>query len=882
MIRTRWKNIFRDIRGNINRFLSIMFIVALGAGFMAGLAAASPDMYETADKYIKEYRLFDIDIKSPVGFDDGLAESLAVTDGISSVQTAAVFDMILDQEGGSDFTSRVYSYLGQDGDTGQNLLDLVEGRFPENSSECVVESVFGKYSGDNVSIGDKLILSGTNTNYDLLNAYMASDELTVVGIVRSPLCLSVEGDPTNIGYGTIDLNVYLLSDSFTCNFYTDIFISASDTEIYNTFDVSYSNYINTLLESIKPVADSALESRKSRLLSGSGNLSGLLDAAGISLNDLQSSGYDLNDLADAFTALMGKADEYMDMISEAVVIYRTRLDLTGVDSFLNNVGKVSALATIFPVFFFIVALLVALTTMSRLVEENRLQIGTLKAIGYSNAQILAEYILFSLSASLIGCILGFGVGFRIFPAAINSAYKMMYFIPDIATPVRWDIVAWVAPVTVISILMAAVISCWSEFRSVPAVLMRPKAPPAGKRIWLEHIRFIWRKLSFNYKVTFRNLFRYKKRFIMTIIGVSGCSALLLTGFGVRDSVNEIVDVQFGEIFKYDLMFVVSDEEAVTKDEYLKDLINNTDNISSYMRACQETGQIYFNNKKQEITLVVPDDNADIYEFFDVRDRKSGNKYALTSDGIILPEKLCEEMNIKAGDEVTIENSAGKQCLVKVAAVTENYVYYFCYITDDLYRSSFNSKPLYTTLVCKINDRLKQGSINEVAENSAMITSSIMKSNYVLFGRSAASLKETFANSINSINGVIMVLIIAAGLLCMVVLYNLTNVNICERKKELATLNVLGFYKNETHNYIFRETNILSFIGAVIGLFIGIWLHSFVIKTVEINRIMFGRTIKPLSYIIALGISVIFTLIVDQIMKRPIDRTDMVEAMKAND
>ncbi len=922
---TRIKNIARGIKNSLNRFISIMFIVALGAGFMSGLAAASPDMYDTADEYIDDYSLYDIDVKSTIGLTENDLESIESLDRTEAAQGAVVFDMVLNQADGSDFTSRVYGILDDASDTEINKLNLIEGRLPENDSECIIESVFGKYSGEGVSIGDKLTLSEANTNYDTLEGYMADTTLTVVGICQSPLCISIEGDSSNIGSGTINLNVYTRRSAFTCDFYTDIFMTVSGALELNTFEDEYNDLISDVTDEIKSISDERVALRANDLKSSAQDtideltelidtissvadiqnaqsddftvrkqqnkeVSDILTASGSSLADTISDETTLQtpdsyesaaELLSRLEDQLDEANDYLDSIDDSAWMIRTRDDLTGYNSYSSNVGKVSALAKIFPVFFFVVALLVALTTMSRLIEEKRLQIGTLKALGYSNGQIIFEYMLFSISASVLGCILGFGVGFRIFPYAINSAYSMMYTLPAISTPIRWDIVAWVAPVTIVSILLATLWSCWSEFRSMPAILMLPKSPAPGKRIWLEHIGFIWRRMSFTHKVTARNLFRYKKRFIMTIIGVAGCSALLLTGFGIKDSVNDIIDKQYGQIDKYDLIFAMDEEDSLTNDESLNQTINDKGIISEYLSVSQETGKVYYGKEKQEINIFVPQDTEKFADFTTLRTRSGHDSIMLSDDSIVLTEKLCEEMGINIGDSVTLEDSEGHQATITVSAITENYVSSYAYLTPKTYTACFSSEPEYTNLLCKLTAEENADS-DTVLELANEATSKIMASSHILYGRSVASLKDTFSDSIQSINGVIYVLIIAAGLLCIVVLYNLINVNICERRKELATLRVLGFYKSETQNYIFRETNILSFLGALVGLVLGIWLHSVVVKTIEVNHIMFGREIKPLSYIIALAISVVFTLLVDLIMKRPINKTDMVEAMKAND
>ena len=899
----------RNIRESLNRFLSIAFIVALGSGFMAGLAAASPDMYDSADSYIRQYRLFDLDIRSTVGFTEEDLASLRTEDQIGGVLGGRVFDMVLHDAGGSDFTSRVYGFLDENGESDMNCLQLTEGRLPRAPGECVAESVFGRYTGEEIHVGDVLTLEGDSSGDVTLQDIMTDTSLTVVGLCRSPMCISVEGDPSSTGSGTINLNVYVQQDFFTCDYYTDAYLLIKDADQMNTFGDAYTEYIDSVIEDLKPLGTKLVSDRigiltedaeaqikelellveelegvsivKEELDSDLSirlemnaitkdalpSLSGLLQQT----QQLFTDSSDSNQMQNASSLLLEEkledARTQMEQLRQGSWIYRTRNDLAGFDSYSNNVGKVSALAKIFPVFFFIVALLVALTTMTRLIEERRLQIGTLKALGYSNGQILSEYLLFSLSASVLGCILGFAVGFRIFPLAINAAYSMMYFLPSMTAPIRWEIVSWVAPVTICSILLAALWSCWNEFRSVPAALMVPRSPAPGKRIWLEHIGFIWRKLPFTYKVTFRNLFRYKKRFIMTMIGVAGCSALLLTGFGIRDSVNDIVDKQFGELYQYDLMYVLDKEDSLREDTELSNILNDRQLISSFLLSAQETGKIYFGKDRQELTIFVPED-PDLFPTFTVlRDRKSHEEFPLADGSVILTEKMCEEMKIRAGDTVLLEDSDGHQMQVIVSAIAENYVSSFAYMTRECYEELFQHAPDFTTLLC-------------ISEQD--VSSKILSDPHVLFGRSVSSLKESFSDSIRSINGVIAVLILAAGLLCIVVLYNLINVNICERRKELATLRVLGFYKKETRSYIFRETNILSFLGSLAGLLIGIWLHGFVVRTVEVNHIMFGREIKPLSYVIALAISVVFTLIVNVIMRKAVNSTDMVEAMKAND
>ncbi len=924
-MKARTKNILRGIRGSLNRFLSILFIVALGSGFMAGLAATSPDMYYTADKYFDDNNMYDIDVKSTIGFSEEDATAISQKDGVLQAYKAKVIDSVwtsVAQDGTAEsYTSRVYSFVksGLSADssnaTEMNGFKLVEGRLPQNTNECVIQSPAGRYLGNDLKVGDTLTLSQEDTNYQTLKSQVASSELTVVGKVQSPICISIVQEVTTAGTGTITLNVYTLENFFSFDYYTDIYLVLNGTKELNTFDDSYDNLVLNKVDEIEQLGTTQVEVRKNQLLSDAetqveslkllvnsykqaissqnqldedtkARIKSLKDTANTLLSAnpnstlaqslLQTAEFlensqstSTDETLNYLTTSLEKVEATLESVKSATWIVSSRMDSLSFSTYDSNVGKVSALSKVFPVFFFFVALLVALTTMTRLVEENRGQIGTLKAIGYSNFQILLEYLLYSLLSSFIGCVLGFVVGFKLFPWAISSAYGMMFTVPQCATPFRWEIVAWVAPVTIGSILLATVWACWSEFVSTPATLMRPKAPAAGKRILLERITFLWKRFSFTQKVTFRNLFRYKKRLFMTIFGIAGCSALLLTGFGIRDSVNDIVDKQYVEICKYDFTVMTKTADWQT-DEELTTTLNNSEKISAYVSAYEGNGTVLAKSN-ESLTICVPSRVDDFSNFILLRERVSQKSIAFPKSGqVVLTEKLCETLGISVGDTVTIQNADGKKGELVVSAIAENHVTSYAYMTAETYSQCFGTSPQFTSILCKTNS------------DEQSVTKELMSMQSVLYVNSLSTLRNNFSQSIKSMNGVILVLILSAGLLSVVVLYNLTNVNICERRKELATLRVLGFHKIETQRYIFREINILSLIGSILGLFVGIWLHSFVVRTVEVDQVMFGRTIYFWSYLFALGISMIFTLLVNLVMKKRINQVDMVEAMKANE
>lgn len=904
--KTRAKNIFRGIRGSLNRFLSILFIVALGSGFMAGLAATSPDMYATADRYMDEYNWYDLDIKSTLGFSNDDLLAIRAENGIVYAQGARVVDTVLKASDDEAYTSRVFGILDKNGNTVINRARLKEGRMPENDDECVIQPVSGRYFAGNLKIGDELSVSADGAR---------SDRLKIVGFVESPMCISLISEPSSVGTGKITLDIYVHTDFFEYDYFTDVFVMLEGAKALDTFGDEYSCLSSDHTEALKQLADGRLAIRETELKNGIETQIEQLEAVRNALNEAGAAGSALSKdtvtrlkenavvisaisqsdpalaklLGDTQTAVydalkstepshesgIKKLDDAIAVLREKITeidggawLVRTRDDSAGYSSYDSNVGKVAALSKIFPVFFFMVALLVALTTMTRLVEENRTQIGTLKALGFSNVEILGEYMFYSLLSSALGCILGFSVGFRLFPKAISSAYAMMFTLPEVTTSVRHDIVLWVAPVTVGSILLATLWACWSEFRACPAKLMQPKAPAAGKRIWLEHLPFIWKRLSFTHKVTCRNLFRYKKRFFMTVIGVAGCSALLVTGFGLRDSINDIVNKQFGEIYLYQ-MNVLTDGEMLSDD--LVKYLDDKEVFDGWLPYSDESGKVMANGKSESANIEVPSDVSDFGSFISLRNRKTKEKLTLSDDGAVLTEKLCETLGVTVGDSVTLQNSDGREAEMKVIGITENYLTSFAYVAPGGYANAFGKSADFRHLLCMVGNAATDA-----------VSEKLLGFDNVLYVNASQSLKDNFADSIKSIDGVIFVLILSAGLLCMVVLYNLTNVNICERRKELATIRVLGFHPGEVSRYIFRETDALSLIGSAAGLFAGIWLHSFVVRTVEVDQVMFGRSIYPLSFVFALAISLLFTFIVDLIMRKQIRSVDMVEAMKSND
>lgn len=540
----------------------------------------------------------------------------------------------------------------------------------------------------------------------------------------------------------------------------------------------------------------------------------------------------------------------------------------------GNANSIDALSKIFPVFFFSVAALVCLTTMTRMVDEQRINIGTLKALGYTTRNIAKKYIMYALSASLLGSIIGLAVGLTVFPIVVFKSYGIMYTLPEIK--LLFDIpLALGVTFTAISITtIAAYLACYKELKETPSVLMRPKAPKNGKRILLERMPFIWNKVGFIGKVTIRNIFRYKKRFLMTVLGISGCTALILSGLGIQDSIQMIVDGQYKSIFKYNMTVTIDNNASPSELGKIEKYVDDEKLIDNYLLMNNENGKIVKNNKEEELTIAVPKDSDKMKKVIGLRDRKTQNNIDLTKTGIVLSEKVSRDLDVKIGDNIEVVNSKDKKAKVKVDAITENYVGHYAYMSKECYKELFKRDSRYNRIIGTLKDESVKAEDN-ISKN----LTDIEKVSGVGF---STGVKENFEKTIKSLNYVVLIMTLSAGALAFVVLYNLTNVNISERIREIATIKVLGFYDNEVSAYIYRENIILTVVGTIVGLGIGKLLHQFIMVTVEIDNMMFGRIIDASSYIIAAVLTIILGFIVNFAMYYKLKNIQMVESLKSVD
>ncbi|WP_294174750.1 FtsX-like permease family protein [uncultured Clostridium sp.] len=538
----------------------------------------------------------------------------------------------------------------------------------------------------------------------------------------------------------------------------------------------------------------------------------------------------------------------------------------------NNAKSIDKLSNVFPVFFFIVAALVCLTTMTRMVDEQRVNIGTLKALGYDKGSIAKKFIVYALFASLIGCIVGVSLGFTILPTIIFEAYGIMYILPKMKYVLDIPLAIIVFVVAIGVTTLSAYTACRIELIEVPSMLMRPKAPKEGKRILLERIPFIWNRFNFTGKVTVRNIFRYKKRFLMTVIGIAGSTALLLTGFGLKDSIKTIVNKQYGELTKYQISANLEGNITKEQENAVSGFLSNNTNIEDFTFIRTESGEARFNDVTKDVSFIVTDEGKNFDEFEHLQNRKSKETIYLPTDGIAITEKLAKLLNVKVGDEIELKYNNDNKAQAKVSEIVEHYINHYIYIDSNYYKSIFNRTPKENSIFIKL--------VNE--DTADQVSNDLINIEGIAGIVSNNSIKTSFSDTIKSLDLVVIVMILCAGALSFIVLYNLTNVNISERIREIATIKVLGFYDKEVSAYIFRENILLTIIGTLAGLLLGVAFHRFIMVTVEMEYVMFGRQIDIVSFIMATGLTIIFSLLVNWVMYYKLKKVEMVESLKSVD
>ena len=706
--------------------------------------------------------------------------------------------------------------------------------------ETQKNSVLNELNNEEATLDNSLATINSNlANLGITTNSIAESITELNNQITSITNLLASLDDTNPEYVTYqamltNLNTLVSSLNSIQNGYTEI------NNARTQFDSTYNDTINTL-NANKNNLDKEQETLNEGFKEYNANYAEFQDEIAKGMQEIAD--------AEAEIANLEKPEWYLF----------NREDNSGYTTFLESATKIDSIAAVFPLFFIAVAFLMCLNTMTRMIEEERTEIGIFTSLGISNFQIIFSYIFYVLIATIIGLLIGLSIGYTVVPHVLYNVYTQAYVIPGLKTYVNIPICISIIEVCVITMSLVTFIAVTAKFKNSPANLLRPASPKSGRKVLLEKINFLWKRISFSWKVTIRNLFRYKKRIIMTLIGISGCTALLLTGFGIKDSISEIVEIQYGEIEKYDALAVLDNPVTEKSSEINEFLSQNS--ISNPLYAYMETLTFAANNKNIDVYSLAFATNS-IDKYFNLKDL-DGNNLELNDERAIITEKIANILNVNIGDTITLKDNNNEIYVIKISGISKNYINNYVYMNTNYYNLVFGDIS-YNNIIANI------GNHGDVLMNSNYF------SNIQYTEDSMSMLQDIF----DSMNNIVFLIIGFSSVLAITVLYNLTTINISERVREIATLKVLGFNDKEISMYVYRETIILTIFGIIIGLLLGIGLNAFVLTVAETDEIIFAKEIHYLSYILAIVIMIIFTIVVQIITNFILKKINMIDSLKS--
>ena len=942
----------REILHTKKRFLSLFVMSFLAVGFLAGLRMTAPDMQNTLDHYYDRQHFMDVRLISMLGLTEEDLEAVSNYPGVSKAEGDRSFDALAGED--SVTVLQLPEKL--------NLLDLIDGRLPESPDECVTEEKM--LESLNLKIGDTITIDTRESFNSVLeedplvknsapansgdaavpgdsqsapNPHSTKHSYKIVGIAHSPVYISRTRENSSVGNGSVNGFVVLPKDCFAREVYSQIYLELDGLSRYNCYrDDIYEEKVDAFIDEIKPFAKERAGIRREQV-THEATFTDMMAAVIQGIAESGSSGGS----SGALSGMMVDSGEWYILGRDTIRSYV---------EFSEDSDRMSDLADVFPLIFFLVAALSSLTSMTRMVEDHRSEIGTLKALGFSTPAISIKYIGYALAGSLIGGGAGLLFGGIALPSLIYYEWGILYLLPKLEVGISPIVAAYSLGAAVLATAGAAFAACYATLRSKPAELLRPRAPKPGKRIFLEYIPVIWKHLSFIQKVSVRNLFRYKKRFWMTIVGIAGCTALLATGYGLRDSIFDVLTWQFDDLMPYNASVSISSDLTPSDRAELMRELEEEPGIRSFMGCYERSISVRTDEGTVDNVILqassawnvpagddpTPDDSTPAdstsddstsevkssvpgaTDFHSVaqdyiclypradglrRYRKIGDlpRLAPTNETIIIDEKMSDLLGIKEGDTVTLVDNEDKEFPVVVGGICENYVNHHIYMTSSYYKKVFSENPHDNLLLVKtvtdpaddLTSEVKSGekasdsdstsevkSAREVDLSSEAIADRVSKLNGVITYSRIGELRDRFNESMQSLDIVVWIIIFAAAALAFLVLFNLTNINVTERLRELATLKVLGFYDGETASYVYRENIFLTLMGALAGLFMGKWLHRWLIGTIEMDYMIFGRGLHVKSYLYAVILTLIFSLSVNFFSYFYIRKIDMVESLKS--
>ena len=901
------KNALREIRGTFGRFFAIMAIIALGVGFFTGVRIVTPAMVNTVKEFLDENQFYDYRLLSSIGWVEEDVEDFKSRPEVRCAEGSYTLDILT--AGSREYVLRAHSLTDN-----INGIRLKEGRLPQNENECVIEN--GKFK-----IGGTITLSEDNS--DSVKNALKSDKFTIVGSADSSMYINFERGTTSVGNGEISAFVYLPKEAFDLDVYTEVYVRfAQDFEIYSDeyetfmegrdkqwedycreradlrFDRLYSEADDKLrdgraeLEKNRADGQEKLDKAKSDLDSGKAQLDEQLAqleqikdiapdqySAGMEqynaayadyekgLADYESSKADFDkQIADA-EAELKKGESDLNSLKKPDIYVLDRNTNIGYACFESDSEIVAQVARVFPIFFILVAALVCMTIMSRMVEEQRTQIGVFKALGYSEGTVMGKFIFYAGLAAIIGCVLGYSLGTYIFPKIIWKTYTLMYIQLPIGYLFDKQLALIALAVSLICSVGVTWFSCRVELSETAASLMRPKAPKAGKRVLLEYVTPVWKRLKFLQKVSIRNIFRYKKRLFMMILGIGGCTALLVTGFGLKDSIAGFAETQYSEIQVADASANLRNVGDVLPEELTNVLNENTEDYTLLYTGAWD---LLYGKKVKSVTVNAADSFDNMEKYFDLHTVK-GEKLIPPAEGeAIVSHSIAERYGIKKGSMMKLRDENMRELNVKVTGVFENHVYNVVFLgRETMEKQLGESVPVNYAFL-----NFKEGA------DTYKTTAALSKNGNITAVMVFADLKERLSKMMSSLDYIVLIVIVCAAGLAFIVLYSLTNINITERVREIATIKVLGFFRHETSSYVLRENLALTAFGTVVGLGVGILLHAFVMAQIRVDLVDFSVRILPKSFLFSTLLTFLFNFIVDLFMVLKLERINMAESLKS--
>ncbi|WP_338216253.1 ABC transporter permease [Companilactobacillus muriivasis] len=836
------RNMLRDIKKSKGRFIAIILIIMLGVLIFVGVKAAGPSLNDSLDKTVSDKNLSDIQMLSTTGFSE---TDLKLARKVPGAQVEATkFKYVIG--GKSKVAVALYGY---DETAKQNQLIMRSGRLPERNNEVVLDknakSKYGYKLGQQFHFAND---SGLNHK-----------SYKIVGFADSPQYIDNQSrGSTNIADGQVQLFAYIPENQLDMSVATMLNLHFNSLKDKNTFSDDYKDAVDKKLTILKK----KFKGRKyQRTTEVTADYLAQFDQQQAQLDQLramdpQAASQQQVQLNAAKTKVLKKA--------KTSYTWQTRNDLPGFSAYGESSDRIAAIANVFPVFFFLIAALITFTTITRMVEEARSEIGTFKAFGYTKWEISKNYYYYAISAGVIGAILGALIGNESLPRIVLALYKQ-YIALNWVVSLQWWVILIAMIFSLLATLGAAVIVIRKELVEGPAALMRPKSPKSAKKILMERIKPLWNHLSFNSKVSYRNLFRFKSRMFMTIIGIAGGTALILTGFGIQNSIGASGNRQYSEIFDYQAVVKLNDDANLTK---VKQVLNDNKQYQSSTAINSTTAKLKANGEQvNDVNIYTP---TSINKF----DKFVHLGTSLNKHGVILSKKTAQLLDVKKGDKLNVAATGGKKVTVKVGAITENFIGHFLYLSPEVYQNKFGELATANTLLLHLKTQTS-GQRKHLA-NKLLDSGEVMGTSYT------HDVLSTVSKMSSSLKPIVLIFILLSGVLSFVVLYNLTNINVSERIRELSTIKVLGFYNNEVTMYIVRENIILTIFGIIVGYGVGNLLTAYILNQAATELVIFPLTISWIGYLVATLLMIIFTAIVMLVTHKKLQHIDMIGALKSNE